>query len=317
MSQPPYYFPTPGPSLYRPTIIHRLSPREIPEPVSSSEITAGRLILHFFLLGLTALTTTGMGALIFFGGETSAFASGVLFSFTLIGILAAHEMGHYIACRWHRVRASLPYFIPAPIGIGTFGAFIRIKSPIPSRRSLFDIGIAGPLAGFLFAVPAALIAHYYAATSPPIELSEDYLIFHSPILFQVLERFFLLPSTLELNPIWFASWVGLLMTSLNLLPVGQLDGGHVIYALFGRTGHRWIGRIIYAGVVGLAIHAVVSDGWLGWVVYAVLLTLILGVGHPSVSDEYESLGFWRKVVAIIGLIVFLVCFLPVPITVVS
>jgi membrane-associated protease RseP (regulator of RpoE activity) len=107
------------------------------------------------------------------------------------------------------------------------------------------------------------------------------------------------------------------MTSLNLLPVGQLDGGHVTYAIFGPRGQKWIGRLIYAGVVGLAIHAAVSEGWLGWVVYAVLLTLVLRVGHPPVVDEYDGLGLWRKVVAVIGLLVFLSCFMPVPITVVS
>lgn len=286
-------------------------------PSEAEEITAGRLLLHLFLLVLTLLTTTGMGALLFFGGENDALASGLLFSFTLIVILGAHEMGHYIACRWYRVRATLPFFIPAPIGIGTFGAFIKIKSPIPGRRALFDIGIAGPLAGFVFAVPAALVAHYYAASAPPLELSQDYLIFHSPLLFQLLERGLHLPPTLQLNPIWFASWVGLLMTSLNMLPVGQLDGGHVIYAMFGRRGHRWIALVIYLGVVALAVHAWVSGGWLGWVVYAVLLTLILRIGHPSVLDEHEPLGFWRMGVAVVSLLVFLSCFMPVPITIVS
>ncbi|MEP7273974.1 MAG: site-2 protease family protein [Acidobacteriota bacterium] len=315
MSQPPYYFPSPGENLDRPTIIHRLSGAPIQnEP---SEITVRRLVLHVFLLGLTVLTTTTMGTLLFLGGENSAIASGLLFSFTLLVILASHEMGHYIACRWYRVRATLPYFIPAPLGIGTFGAFIKIKSPIPGRRALFDIGIAGPLAGFVFAVPAALIAHYYAATAPLVEPAEDYIIFHSPLLFQLLERLLHVPVSIELNPIWFASWVGLLMTSLNLLPVGQLDGGHVTYALFGHRAQKWIARAIYAAVVGLAVHAVLRQGWLGWVVYAVLLTLVLRVGHPPVLDENESLGIWRKVIAVIGLLVFVVCFLPMPITVVT
>jgi membrane-associated protease RseP (regulator of RpoE activity) len=280
------------------------------------EITFGRLVLHLFLLGLTVVTTTVMGSLLFLGGDTSAIPSGLLFSFTLIVILGAHEMGHYIACRWYRVSATLPYFIPAPIGIGTFGAFIKIKSPIPNRRALFDIGIAGPLAGFVFALPAALIAHYYAATAVPADLSEGYIVFHSPLLFQAFERVLHLPPSIELNPIWFASWVGLLMTSLNLLPVGQLDGGHVAYSVFGPRIQTWIGRLIYLGVVALAVQAVLREGWLGWVVYAVLLTLVLRVGHPPVTDENLELGFWRKVIAIIGLLVFLSCFMPVPISVV-
>ena len=316
MSQPPYFFPTPEPGLYRPTIIHRLHP-SLPVEQPQSEISFGRLILHLFLVGLTLITTTIMGSLLFLGGETSALASGMLFSFTLLVILGAHEMGHYIACRWYRVRASLPYFIPAPIGIGTFGAFIRIKSQIPHRRALFDIGIAGPLAGFAFALPAGLVAHYYAASAVPADLTGGYLIFHSPLLFQAFEKLLRLPSSIELNPIWLASWVGLLMTSLNLLPVGQLDGGHVAYSVFGPRVQKWIGRVIYLCVLLMAAQAVLRDGWMGWVVYAVLLTLVLRAGHPPLSDETIEIGFWRKVIAIIGLLVFLVSFMPVPITLVS
>jgi membrane-associated protease RseP (regulator of RpoE activity) len=314
-----YYFPSSGSEYYRPTIIHRLNPSDssVPTRADAGEITFGRVLLHLFLLGLTAVTTTGMGALLFLGSDTAALTSGLLFSFTLLVILSTHEMGHYIACRWYKVRATLPYFIPAPLGIGTFGAFIKIKSPIPSRRALFDIGIAGPLAGFAFAVPAGLIAHYYAAAAPSVELSSDYMIFHSPLLFQLFERYLHLPPSIELNPIWFASWVGLLMTSLNLLPVGQLDGGHVVYAVFGRRGHWLIARLIYIGVLGLALHAWLRGGWMGWIIYAVLLTLILRIGHPPVVDEHEKLGFWRLAVAVIGLLVFLLCFLPVPISVVS
>jgi membrane-associated protease RseP (regulator of RpoE activity) len=223
-------------------------------------------------------------------------------------------MGHYVACRWYNVRATLPFFIPAPIGVGTFGAFIKIKSPIPSRRALFDIGIAGPLAGFVFAVPAAMIALYFAQGAPPFPLTGEFPIFHDPPLFLLLGRLFHLPRDLELNPVYLASWVGLLVTSLNLLPVGQLDGGHVIYALFGWRGHRWIARVIYLSVVGLAVYSYFRGGWMGWIVYAVLLTLMLRVGHPPVMDEVEPLGLGRQLVAVIGLIVFLLCFMPFPIT---
>lgn len=281
------------------------------------DLTAGRLLLHLFLLALTALTTTVLSTLLLFNGETASLGAPVMFSFTLLSILGAHEMGHYLACRWYNVQATLPYFIPAPIGIGTFGAFIRIKSPIPNRKALFDIGIAGPLAGFVFAIPASLIAHYYAAGAPPIASGEGAIIFHNPLFFQFLEWAFGLPPQIELNPVWFASWIGLLMTSLNLLPVGQLDGGHVVYAVFGERAHTIVGRVIYAGVVALALHAVLREGWYGWVVYAVLLTLILRVGHPPLLDEEDPLGRSRRLVAVIGLIVFLLSFMPVPITIVS
>lgn len=308
----PYYFPSESNS----PIIHQY-PSQLTPRRPEREVTAGRLLWHLFLLGLTVITTTLMGTLLFFESNSNALGSGLLFSFTLIIILSAHEMGHYLTCCWYGVQATLPYFIPVPLGIGTFGAFIKIKSPIPNRRALFDIGIAGPLAGFVFAVPAAIIAHYYAATEPPIELSEGHLIFHSPLLFQLLEYLFQLPDSIKLNPIWFASWVGLLVTSLNLLPVGQLDGGHVIYAVFGRRGHRLLAQIIYACVLALALHALLKDGWIGWIVYALLLTFILRIGHPPVLDESEALNKTRIGIAICGLIVLLLCFMPVPITIVS
>ena len=315
-----YYFPAGENQIERQTIVHRLAPFEeqfgahfdAPERVS-----ARKLFLHTLLLVLTAGTTTAMGTFLFFGGADSALQSGILFSFTLLVILGAHEMGHYIACRWYRVRATLPFFIPVPVGIGTFGAFIKIKSPIPNRRALFDIGIAGPIAGFIFALPAAIIANVYAATAPPTDLSDGYIVFHSPLLFQLLERWLSLPANIELNPVWFASWVGLLMTSLNLLPVGQLDGGHVVYAVLGRRAHKLLARVILIAVIGMALHAIFSSGWIGWVVYAVLLTLVLRVGHPPVNDEYEKLGSARLLVAIFGLIIFILCFMPVPITVVT
>lgn len=316
----PHYFPVEESQHQRQTVIHSLAPFEghyVPAFPDAEPISGRKLFLHGLLLVLTVLTTTAMGTWLFSNSASSALSSGVLFSFTLLVILTSHEMGHYVACRWYRVRATLPFFIPVPIGIGTFGAFIKIKSPIPSRKALFDIGIAGPLAGFVFALPAAVIAHLYAQTAPPIDLSSGYIEFHSPLLFQFLEKVFSVPSNIELNPVWFAAWVGLLMTSLNLLPVGQLDGGHVVYAVFGRRGHRILAFVIYAGVVALALQAIFSSGWIGWVVYAVLLTLVLRIGHPPVSDEFEKLGIGRIIVAIIGLIVFLVCFMPVPVTIVN
>jgi len=319
MSQP-YYYPVtePGTDItglpaWPPS--YRSGKLQLP----GAEITPGRLAVHGLLLFLTALTTSGIGALLFWDdasaeGVAKAVASGLTFAFTLLMILGAHEMGHYIACRWYGVRATLPYFIPVPLGVGTFGAFIKIKSPIPSRRALFDIGIAGPLAGFVFAIPAALVAHYFAAGASTWAFTDDSLNFQSPLFFVLIERLFHLPPDIEINPVWFATWVGLLMTSLNLLPVGQLDGGHVVYSVFGRRGHRLIARSIYAIVVGLAVYSLWHHGWLGWVVYAVILTLVLRIGHPPVIDEREQLGTARKLVAAIGLIVFLLCFMPAPVT---
>jgi membrane-associated protease RseP (regulator of RpoE activity) len=303
-----YYLPIADADYERPTVIHRL-----PQPVRHRP--AGRLWLHLLLLALTSLTTTGIGTLLFYQSDlASAAGSGLFFSFTLISILGAHEMGHYIACRYHGVSATLPYFIPAPIGIGTFGAFIRIKSAIPGREALFDIGIAGPLAGFVFALPAAFVAHYFAGAAPPMEAGGDYLIFHSPPLFRLFELAFALPPEIELNPIWLAAWVGLLMTALNLLPIGQLDGGHVTYAVFGERAHRLLARIIYLLVVALALYSLLPGRWKGWIIYALLLTLMMRVGHPQLSDDAGRLGMGRRLVAALGLIVFLLCFTPFPIT---
>ena len=314
MSQP-YYFPPRPPEFYRPTAVNSL-PQAPPE-----ELTFGRVARHVLLLGLTILTTTAAGALLFFDGALSgdavarALAAGLLFSFTLLGILGAHEMGHYLACRWYGVRATLPYFIPVPLPpVGTFGAFIKIKSPIPSRRALFDIGISGPLAGFVFALPAAVVALSFAVSLPPSALTGEAIVFHDPPLFLLLGKLFGLPPDLELNPVYFAAWVGLFMTSLNLLPVGQLDGGHVVYAVFGRQWHRWVARAVYLTVIGLGVYNFWRGGWLGWFVYAVILTLMMRFGHPPVIEEGEELGTGRKLVAVLGLIVFLLCFMPVPIT---
>src|SRR4030095_15576069 len=155
-------------------------------------------------------------------------AEGVTFSASLLAILFSHEMGHYLACRYYKVNATLPYFIPAPpiFLAGTFGAFIKIRSPIPSRRALFDIGLAGPLAGFVVALPLSVVG--ILTVGPPQAPQEHAIFFNDPLLFQLLGR--LLGVTLDpnspINPYYMASWIGLLVTSLNLMPVGQLDGGH-------------------------------------------------------------------------------------------
>ena len=301
---------------YRPMAVHN-PPEYFPQPApqkaraESDEITVGRLLFHLLLLGLTVLTTTFAAGFFILNSLTK----GVVYSFTVLSILGAHEMGHYIACRWYGVRATLPYFIPLPLPpSGTFGAVIKIKSPIPSRRALFDIGIAGPLAGFVFALPAAFIAHYFATPASPSEILEGGFTFNDPLLFQFLLRAFHLPATLEPNPVWLAAWFGMLMTALNLLPIGQLDGGHVTYAVFGRRGHLLTAWASYGVVIALAIFSIKSGAW-NWVVFAALLTLLIRVGHPPVADEDESLGLARILVAIIGLLIFVLSFMPIPITI--
>ena len=304
----PYDYPLrPFPET-RQTIVQRLPQSFAPV---RERLSFGRGLWHLTLLGLTALTTTVMGWLLADGN----LGQGILYSFALLMILGSHELGHYIACRWYDVDATLPFFIPSPLPpVGTFGAFIKIKSPIPSRRALFDIGIAGPLAGFVFALPVAFAAHYFAQGAAPTIGDGDVITFNDPLLFTFFIKLFHLPTHLDVSPIWFSAWFGLLMTALNLMPVGQLDGGHVVYALFGARGHRAIAMTVYVAVIGLALYAYQTGGWLGWFVYVGLLTLMMRVGHPPLIDETEPLGLARWLFALIGLLVFILCFIPMPIT---
>jgi membrane-associated protease RseP (regulator of RpoE activity) len=245
-------------------------------------------------------------------------AQGGMFAGALLAILTAHEAGHYIACRRYGVDATLPFFVPAPplFLAGTFGAFIKIKSPIPSRRALFDIGVAGPLAGFIVIVPIAMIGILTAQPAPPIIIEPEQqtiIIFGDPLLIQLIARAFNTTLNISVNPFYFAAWIGLLVTSLNLMPVGQLDGGHATYSLFGKRLHLWLGRASFIVMSCLAI--------LGWVwysspsgfLYAVLLAVILRVRHPQVLDEREPLDRTRFIVAMLTLVVFVLSFLPFPI----
>ncbi len=304
----PYLFPIPPNEVERPTDFFVIPPPQAYEE-PEREFTFGRVLLHVLLFGITVVTTTFYGGLLLGG-----FFDGLLFSFTVLMILGAHEFGHYFAARYYGVQATLPFFIPSPLPMGTFGAVIKIKSRIPTKQALFDIGIAGPLAGFVFAIPAAIIGLYYAVPAGALPATDDTMTFNDPLLFLALSKVLHVPHDLILNPITFAAWLGCLVTSLNLLPVGQLDGGHVIYAVFGRRAHWLIARAIYVGVILLALASYFYNGWMGWVLYIVILTVLLRVGHPPVNNEDEPLDMTRKIVALIGLIVFLLCFMPVPIS---
>ncbi len=181
-------------------------------------------------------------------------AEGATFSASLLAILFSHEMGHYLACRYYKVNATLPYFIPAPplFLAGTFGAFIKIRSPIPSRRALFDIGLAGPLAGFVVAIPLSIVG--VLTVGPPVPPPQDHVIyFNDPLLFRLIAKLAGIPldPNSPTNPYYMAAWIGLLVTSLNLMPVGQLDGGHGTFALFGARAHHLIGRVAFVAMVGV------------------------------------------------------------------
>ncbi len=246
-------------------------------------------------------------------------AQGVLFAMCLLAILTAHEFGHYLACRHYNVDATLPYFLPAPplFLAGTFGAFIKIRSPIPSRRALFDIGVAGPIAGFVVAVPVALAGLLTAQTAPPIEPGQLGLEFHNSLLWHILARVFDVQlANLDGNPYYYAAWIGLLVTSLNLMPVGQLDGGHASFSLFGIQIHKWLGRAAFVGVALCTAFGWISYGSPSGFLYTILLAFMLRVRHPEVYDQ-RPLGRNRLYIAAFTLLILLLSFLPVPITILS
>ncbi|MGH8010607.1 MAG: site-2 protease family protein, partial [Candidatus Binatia bacterium] len=223
-------------------------------------------------------------------------------------------MGHYLLARLHGVRATLPYFIPAPpylFLIGTLGAFIRMKSPPTNRRALFDVGAAGPWAGVLLAIPAVIIGLSLSEVHP-LDPFEGGIIFGDSFLFSLLTYFVLGVSaeqvSIILHPIAVAGWFGLFVTFLNLLPMGQLDGGHVIYSLFG-SAHRWIARAFLVVILLLGFQ-----GWPGWFVWVVLVAM-LGIDHPPTLDRISSLDPRRKVYAWCTVGLFALTFMPVPITV--
>jgi len=242
---------------------------------------------------------------------------GIEFSASLLAILTAHEFGHYLFCRYYGVDATLPFFIPQPPGLlpGTFGAFIKMKSPVPSRRALFDIGIAGPLAGFIVIIPIALAGVLTLQQVPLIAAGGGGITFNDPLLFRLLARAFKIDlDNAVANSFYLAAWVGLLVTALNLMPVGQLDGGHGTFAVFGQIAHHWIGRVAFVSMVALTVLGYLWHGSPSGFLYVVLLAVMLRVRHPQ-PEQMEPLGATRIGIGIITLVVFALCFLPFPITI--
>ena len=242
--------------------------------------------------------------------------SGAAFSASLLLILTAHEFGHYIACRIYGVDATLPFFIPTPplIGpAGTLGAFIQIRSPLPSRKATFDIGVAGPIAGFIALLPIALIGLATMKTAAP-EIISDFT-FSDPLLTILLGKLFgINPANGVMNPFYAASWVGLLVTGLNLIPVGQLDGGHTTFSVFGEAAHRWIGRIAFVLMALTAVTGFIFYNSPSGFVFVILLGFMLRIKHPSPMDE-TPLDGKRKIIAFLTLLIFILSFSPFPIRV--
>jgi membrane-associated protease RseP (regulator of RpoE activity) len=255
--------------------------------------------------------------------QPSLLLLGLPFSFTLLGILLAHELGHFYACRYYGIAASYPYFIPAPTLIGTMGAFIRIRSPIVNRKALFDVGLAGPVVGFLFALPALALAIVYSKVIPVAQVHPT-IFFGHPLLERVLAAVLRPGVPVEnifLHPVGRAAWVGLFATALNLIPAGQLDGGHIVYSVASNK-HRRISLMVAGALILLGGPALLAtfnvpmwpelaNQWPGWGFWGLLL-LTLGFRHPPLLDRWEPIDAQRRVWAAVAVVIFALCFMPVP-----
>ena len=262
-------------------------------------------------------TVPSLGAWQFLMNDPAVLWKGVPFAATLLGILVTHEFGHYILSRIHRVPATLPLFIPGPPHfIGTFGAIIRMRGPILSRKALFDIGVAGPIAGFVVSV-AALVLGLRQSQVVLVNQMDYGIRVGAPLLFDFMSWATMDPIppgyAVSLHPVAFAAWLGLFITSLNLLPIGQLDGGHVAYALWGRR-QQTVALATVPLLLMLGMVNVFVGGWPGWFIWAALPGLI-GLAHPPVADPEATLGRTRIWVGRSAVVIFVLSFTPVPFSV--
>lgn len=240
----------------------------------------------------------------------------IIYAAVLLGILLGHELGHFLTCRYYRIDATLPYFIPAPTLIGTLGAFIKIKSPITRKQQLFDIGVAGPLTGFILSLPAVIyglsISKVVRSMPPEESLTSPFIVysFGDPLILKIIGAMIFknIPPGYEifLHPVAFAGWVGILVTAFNLFPIGQLDGGHVAYALFGRKSQN-LARFFLMVFVVMGIFL-----WIGWFIWAFII-MILGLRHPRIQDEETPLSPKRKFIGFMIILIFILSFIPDPI----
>ncbi len=299
---------------------------------STSAGPSGREWILPIILFLATLASTTFAGLFYVGGDDRFFVTAIVaashpsilirglpFSLTFITILLAHELGHFFACRYYGIRCTPPFFIPLPISIaGTLGAFIRIKSQFNHKRALFDVGVAGPLAGFAFVLPALFIGIAFSRLIPKGNFLGGYN-FGEPLIFRWIGKLVLgyRPATQDMiaHPIAMAAWFGLLATCLNLIPIWQLDGGHIAYAIFGRDIQRKLSVVATVGLILLS--------FLGWpipsyLVFGVLL-LLLGARfrfyHPPTMFEEEEVGPGRVLIGILALLILVVSFTPVPISI--
>ncbi|HYB96414.1 MAG TPA: site-2 protease family protein [Vicinamibacterales bacterium] len=301
----------------------------------------GRLWVQLGLFGLTLVTTTIVGAqnFAFFSLGFGAIAdlvkqdprtvadavsrhfsywNGLWYSLTILGILGCHEMGHYVACLRYNITATRPYFLPLPPAdftlTGTLGAFIRVKSRFPDKPALFDVGVAGPIAGFVVAVPALFIG---VALSKVEVIPPDMpfgLTLGEPLLFQLAQYLIWgsIPDgqSLNMHPMAFGAWFGLIATALNLFPVAQLDGGHISYAVLGPRSVK----LTYAMILVAIALTVFSLSWIVWTVLLLVMLAVVGPHHPPTLNDEVPIGRGRLIIAGLAVVILIVCFTPAPIS---
>jgi Zn-dependent protease len=274
--------------------------------------------LHGLLFLATLATTTWAGALhagVNLLQQPERFAVGLPYSLGLMLILGAHEMGHYITARRYEIQVTPPFFIPVPFALGTFGAFIRIKSLTPNRRALFDVAVAGPLAGLVFAVPALLIglrSSQIISGNAPAGLVHSGVSVGSSMLLACFAKVSLGASVsaghhLVLSPLAFAGWLGLIVTALNLLPIGQLDGGHIAHAVFGTRHARGISLVALAGLFLLALFV-----WPGLMMWAFVVYFIAGTHDAPAANDVTPVDLPRQALAYLTFVILLLIIVPVP-----
>ncbi|HLE53735.1 MAG TPA: site-2 protease family protein [Thermoplasmata archaeon] len=269
---------------------------------------------NLVMLAVTVVTTVLFGGAWNWSGYTgedwlsagSLLWGTVFFSIPLLAILGCHEMGHYVVAKRHNVQASLPFFLPSIPPLGTFGAFISMRDPLPNRRALLDIGASGPLVGFAIAIPVTIAGLFLSAATPrPVLPAGGEFTFIRPSAFYAfLNLFFPLPQNYALHPLAFAGWVGLFVTAINLLPAGQLDGGHIARALLGDRQH-------YVSWAAILILFVMSYWYAGWIFFGFLI-LMLGVRHPPPLDDLSPLDGRRKLLGVAAVAILLITFVPQP-----
>lgn len=284
--------------------------RVVPEAHSTPSNPLINLLLFVLTVGSTLFVGAGMSGVDIIA-HPDRFSAGLPFAVSILAILGVHEFGHYLMSAFHGVKATLPYFIPGPTIIGTFGAVIKTKSPVPDRRGLLDIGAAGPICGFvvaLVALGAGLSLSEFVDLAPLVK--QGAMEFGDSLITTFMTYAIKGPTpegkTVMLHPVAFAGWVGLLITAFNLMPAGQLDGGHVLYAMIG----RWHSLVARMTIVGLLLMGWFL--WEGWFLWA-FIVMLLGPRHSPPLDDVTPLDGGRLVIALLTMVIFILCIVPVPI----